>query len=539
MHGYKPPAVGHLKRRQRLSQKPNRNGNVNTKTDQLDLIIIGLGPVGALAANLAGRLGLRTVALDAQLDVHALPRAITFDADAMRIFQGAGVVDDVLAITRTASGSVHLGADGQPIRDFRVSTQIGDLGWMPHYMFYQPELDGLLRRRAAELGCVDVRLGWRCDGIVNRSDGVEVTVRSNDGTTQVLDSCFALACDGASSQTREQLGIKLFDYGFEEPWIVIDMLVPSENLGPDHMTMFCDPRRPGTYVPGPGRHRRWEFMVLPNERGEELRDAEAIRAMVGPVAPWLDLAQADLVRSAVYTFHGLVAAQWSQGRVFLAGDAVHQTPPFYGQGMCHGMRDVRNLLWKLQCVISGGADYRLLDTYQAEREPHVRAIVEAAIAAGRYICTLDPQLAARRDEEYRRQLRAGEDVGSFRNVIPGLTAGLLCPEADADSPVGKLFPQPWLEMGGREAIPLDELLGPGFAAVTTEHVSLRDTWFTRALGGRIVSAPAVLRPWFEQHRCAWALVRPDKYVFGVAADAEGFETITEHLREMMFEPAMR
>src|SRR5919201_5573495 len=111
-------------------------------------------------------------------------------------------------------------------------------------------------------------------------------------------------------------------------------------------------------------------MILPGEDGATLQSPDAIRALVQPVAPWLDLSATQIVRSAVYKFHGLVATTWSAGNVFLAGDAAHQTPPFYGQGMCHGMRDVRNLLWKIAAVLQGRAADTLLDTYQAEREPH-------------------------------------------------------------------------------------------------------------------------------------------------------------------------
>jgi 3-(3-hydroxy-phenyl)propionate hydroxylase len=510
-----------------------------TQTNDIDLIIIGLGPVGGTAANVAAAYGLRTVAIDTSTDVHGLPRAIHFDADAMRIFQAAGLADDMLAITRPARGSVHLGMDGEPIREFRVATGVGDLGWNPHYMFYQPELDGLLRRRAEQNDQVDVRLGWSSERVENIEDGVEVAIRSTAGETDLLRARYVLACDGAWSPTREQFGIKLFDYGFEEPWIIVDLVVPDDDLGPDHMTMFCDPKRPGTYVPGPGRHRRWEFMILPGEEGESLRRPDVVRSLIEPVAPWLDLGAAEVVRSAVYRFHGLVADAWSAGNVFLAGDAVHQTPPFYGQGMCHGIRDVRNLIWKLQTVLSGRASGELLSTYQLEREPHVRAIIEAAVENGRYICTLDPELAARRDDEYRERMRSGADVGSFRSVIPGLAAGLLDPASrDLGSKhaggagVGGLFPQPWVTHDG-QTMPFDELLGLGFAAVTLDEIPTDLGWFTDELGGSVVQAPSDLRPWLNEHRCRWALVRPDRYVFGLADDVGDFRTLAGRLRELL------
>jgi 3-(3-hydroxy-phenyl)propionate hydroxylase len=506
-----------------------------SREEDFDLVIVGLGPVGGVAANIAGELGLRVIAIDTMPEVFELPRAIHFDADVMRIFQSAGLAGPVVEMTRQARGSVHLGMDGVPIRDFRVPGLPGDLGWSPHFMFYQPDLDGLLRRTAAARPEVDVRFGWTSERVDVDEDGVSVTVAATDGRRDVLRGKYVLACDGASSSIREQLGITLFDYGFEEPWIIIDLEVPAEDLGPDHMIMYCDPQRPGTYVPGPGRYRRWEFMVMPGEDGRQLRSEEAIRRLIEPKTPWLDMSAAKLVRSAVYKFHGLVATEWVRGRVLLAGDAVHQTPPFYGQGMCHGIRDVRNVLWKLHAVLTGVADPALLSSYQAEREPHVRAIVEAAVENGRYICTLDPALAAKRDAEYRARMSSGADVGSFRSVIPGLSAGLLDPGSRERPEVGALFPQPRLE-GGERVVMFDELLGPGFALVLSDRDSEPDSldWFAGSLGGRVVrDETGALGPWFSTHGCRWALVRPDRYVFAAGGTAPGLDGALGSLRAML------
>ena len=162
--------------------------------------------------------------------------------------------------------------------------------------------------------------------------------------------------------------------------------------------MLCDPARPATLVPGRGNHRRWEFMLLPGEDDSAMMQPERVKALIAPYVK--DLSH-RVIRAATYRFHGLVAERWQLSRVFLSGDAAHQTPPFFGQGMCHGIRDVANLAWKLSAVLRGGAAPALLDTYQSEREPHVRAVIAAAIAAGRYICERDPATARKRDETLR------------------------------------------------------------------------------------------------------------------------------------------
>jgi hypothetical protein len=109
------------------------------------------------------------------------------------------------------------------------------------------------------------------------------------------------------------------------------------------------------------------------------------------------------------------------GNVFLAGDAAHQTPPFFGQGMCHGLRDVANLAWKMAAVAQDKADPAILDTYQGERDPHVRGVIGAAVAAGRYICELDPIKADERDAQIRAAAaKSGETAA---DLIPAMVPG--------------------------------------------------------------------------------------------------------------------
>lgn len=499
-----------------------------------DLLVVGLGPVGATAANLAGALGLDCVGVDLSPSVFGLPRAIHFDAEIMRVFQAIGLAEEVGEICRPGSGSLHLGADGAPIRDFRVEPRRGDLGWFPHYMFFQPQLDQLLRDAATARPGVELILGSRCESVEEDEPGVVAVVRDPSGREREVRARYAIACDGASSTIRRRFGIGLEDFGFEEDWIVVDMMLPSADLGPDHMVTSCNPARPLVYVPGPGNHRRWEFMVLPGENAAEMSEERRMREIIEPSAPWLG--EAEVLRSAVYTFHGLVARSWREGSVFLAGDAAHQTPPFYAQGMCHGIRDVRNLTWKIAMVLRGEASADLLRTYQAERVPHVSAIIEAAVENGRYICMVDPTEARRRDAHYREKLRLGTDVGSFRGVIPGLEAGLIEGEISTEGAVGRQFPQPKVRSDDDGEVLLDELLGPGFALV--DELGRRIVPLSPAVEegpavAGLVDEAGLLESWFERTGSEWCIVRPDRYVFAAGTGSEELRSALSRLRGLL------
>ena len=366
-----------------------------------DVVIVGCGPVGALAANLLGREGLSVLVLEKELEHYPLPRAVHLDHEMMRLFQSAGVIDRVLPDMIAADGHLHVGADHGVIRYMGTQGKPKPFGWANDWFFYQPELEAHLRAGMDGLERVELELGAEFVALDQDAGGVTVHYRTA-GEARSVRGRWVIAADGSRSPVRKALGVALDDLQFEEPWLVVDAEVEGPVTFPPLSgvpegadlqrlsVMMCDPARPATIVPGRGNHRRWEFMLLPHEDDAEMMRPERVAELVGA---WMKDVPHRIVRAATYRFHGLVAEQWQVGRVFLAGDAAHQTPPFFGQGMCHGFRDVANLAWKIAAVAQDSAPESLLATYQPERDPHVRGVIGAAVAAGRYICELDPAKA--------------------------------------------------------------------------------------------------------------------------------------------------
>ena len=159
-----------------------------------------------------------------------------------------------------------------------------------------------------------------------------------------------MGCDGANSTVRDLLGVTFDDRGFYYDWLVVDVALHEPRVFDPPNLQVCDPRRPTTVVSGgPGR-RRWEFMCLPGETLDTLDEEAAAWAFLDPWDVRPD--NATMVRHAGYRFRARWATRWHEGRIFLAGDAAHQTPPFAGQGMCAGLRDAANLAWKLDYVLA-------------------------------------------------------------------------------------------------------------------------------------------------------------------------------------------
>lgn len=503
--------------------------------EPFDVIIAGLGPVGALTANLCGKAGLRTLVLERGQQPYDLPRAIHFDAEAMRIFQSVGLADEIAAVTRPMGGSVYLGCDRRQIRNFRSRDTRALLGWPGSNLFYQPQLEAILRAGLSRYPDVTVRLGHEVLGVHHAQDGAVIDYRGADGERRQAQGRFVLACDGASSPIRKALHLKLDDMKFEERWLVLDAFVRGPMRWPDGYDipeevrdgrcslMLCDPERPATLIPGSGAHRRWEYMLLPHETDAEMVAPAKLRELL---STWVAPDDVEVVRAAVYRFHGLVGRKWRDRAVFLLGDAAHQTPPFFGQGMCHGLRDAAQLVWKLKLVLDGAAEDALLDSYQPEREDHVRTITSASVAAGAAVCILDPELARARDQRFRDEeiARAGKTV-AMTDVVPPIRDGVIAARTEGGAE-GARLPQPAVRWRG-EAVRLDDLLGGRFALLTLDEVATPDAW--RALGGltlriapgELEDVDGVLSDWLKEHEARGAVIRPDRYVFGTAAsDAE-------------------
>ena len=465
-----------------------------------DLLVVGLGPVGDVLAALAQNHGLSVIAIERAPTPFPLPRAAVFDHEIMRIFQMIGVAEKIAPLCRAPERYQFHTACGQVLLDFE-NARVGPFGWAETYALHQPAVEEVLRARLYELG-VRVQTGVAFERLAQDRDGVTVDVTDN-GSPRQIRARYVVGCDGSWSPVREALGIKLDDYNFDEPWLVLDTIIDEPGDLPIVCQQICDPKRPVTHMAMSGKRFRWEFMIKPGETAEEMLDDARIRELL---APWNCADRIQIERKAVYRFHALVAETWRDGRVLLAGDAAHQMPPFAGQGMCSGIRDAANLAWKIAAVVRGEADDAVLDTYQEEREPHVRAIIGTAIAMGQIVCMLDETAAAERNRNMLARKSSGAQDVSV--LYPDLAGGHLTDTAFA----GALFPQPVTDEGER----LDSLFGLDAVLISRSATDTTD------LGVRRFSLDAPEIRKFAEPIDAWltkagadaVLIRPDRHVFG-------------------------
>ncbi len=502
-----------------------------------DVAIVGYGPVGQLLATLLGQRGYQVVVIERYADIYPMPRAVHFDDEVARILQSVDIRSDTNPIIepydnwyewRNAARQTLLKVDWRGV---------GPSWWHTANFFAQPDLERELCARAAAQATVTVRRGLTVVDVQQDDYGVTLVVQptvqsggAQQNETQQPETVrarFLVGCDGANSTVRKLAGLTVADLGFFFDWLILDM-IPHEPMTFDPPAwQLCDPARPTTIVPGgPGR-RRWEFMALPGEDINDLNKAETAWEFLQPWGVTPD--NAVLERHTVYRFQAHWADQWRSGRVLIAGDAAHLMPPFAGQGMCAGLRDVFNLAWKLDLVLRGVADEQLLDTYGLERAPHVRYFIDVSIGLGRVICVPGQADAAERDKQMIAQLE-NPRLAPPPPPPPRLGPGLLA----ADDPhAGLLAIQSRVTYGNVEGL-FDDVVGRGWFILTTAPevplpAAAQDT--LKRIGARVLrigppgSAGIDLGDvdgryldWLAELGADTVIVRPDFYVYA-AADA--------------------
>lgn len=477
-----------------------------------DVAIVGLGPTGASLAALLGLQGLSVLVLERESDIYDLPRAVHFDDETMRVFQWIGIADDLRDKVIINPGARFIDPDGRVLVDWPRPTAITENGWHASYRFHQPDLEQLLRSRLASIDGVDIRLSHNVEYLQDLGSHVVINYRDmqKDKAAQTTAS-FVVGCDGARSIVRHSMPTHMTELGFEQRWLVIDVLLERDmpELG-RHTLQFCNPERPATYCCNVGNRRRWEFALHEHEQDADMIKEDAVWALL---KRWISPNDAELERLAIYTFKSEVAEDWVKGRMLLAGDAAHLTPPFMGQGLCAGIRDAANLAWKL-AHCQGGRDHdALLITYQSERKPHATHYVETAARMGALVNSMDAdewplfgaesKAGAMRMESIKRPLGPGLGDPSDRNR-------------------GTLFPQFLLNDGKRSDDHVDHAF---FIAI-----DMRDRFKNDDLGSfQVISADDEpgLKAVLASIDAKAVIIRPDKHILASTNQVELIDTLVK------------
>ena len=500
-------------------------------TDQTayDVAIVGYGPVGVTAANLLGQQGLKVVVVERDPNIYARARAISTDEEVVRIWQQVGLADRLNADMQPGCGANFVDAKGVPfVKLLPVSRGNGH---PPQQFIYQPALEKVLRDRGGPVP-QRVRLCSNTNACGSSSAPTRVELMLADLTVDEfkrIRASYVIAADGGSSAIRGQLGIGFGGRTYGERWIVIDTKVLKEWPGHDRLRFHCNPDRPTVDCPTPLGHHRWEFPVRDDEDERDLLNEDVIWKILRGQGIRED--NVKILGFACYSHHVRFADRWRVGRIFLAGDAAHAMPPWIGQGMCAGVRDVANLCWKLGAVLSGSLPESVLDTYQAERLPHVKEVTNRAVKTGKLIIQHNRWRAAARNHIFRTASKVPGFTAWLRNTA-GSPMRITATDSlahNGNGAVGWLIPQPRVIDEKGDSVRLDDVVGGRWTVLHTGPAT--DFWAWRTAGvptlkvtpphsvpsaDCIVDSDGSLTRWLEKKGATVVVVRPDGFVYAAA-----------------------
>ena len=355
-----------------------------------DVLIVGAGPTGLMLANQLGRRGVRALIIDRHAGPSLQTRALGVQARTLEIYAQLGIVERALELGKIATGA-NLWAEGRKL----ARVPLGEAGkTLTPYPFIlilgQDDNERIMGEKLRDWG-MSVQWNTELTGVDQRADGVTATLKQPDGTMRKIVAAWVAGCDGAHSSVRELNRIGFPGAPYEHVFFVADTEAAGSMVA-DEVNVYLWQEGFHLFFPMRGRdHWRVVGIVPPQLREREgVTFEDVIPSLRGEAGAGLSFTACTWF--STYRIAHRAASHFRDRRCFLLGDAAHIHSPVGAQGMNTGLQDAYNLGWKLALVASGRADEALLDSYEAERVPVARRLLDTTDQAFRLVVS-DSRLA--------------------------------------------------------------------------------------------------------------------------------------------------
>jgi len=478
-----------------------------------DVIIVGFGPTGGTLANLLALHGFSILIIEKEKSFYPLPRAVHFDDEIMRVFQTIGITDKFLKYTIINKGTKFVNSKNKVVLDWPRPRSITENGWYPSYRFHQPDLEKKLRSRLKDFKKVSIIQNTKVVKVEEVKDSVKIFLENvNNKKIHEVSSKYIVGCDGARSTIREQIKAKFQNLGFTQKWAVVDLILRKDKKElPDRTIQYSNTKRPATYCRNVGKRRRWEFAIRNSESEKKVLSNSYIWNFL---KPWLKRRDAFIERKTIYIFQSAISNKWKKGRVFLAGDAAHLMPPFMGQGMCAGIRDVSNLAWKIAYCLKNKHSEKLLNTYQSERYSNVKEYIKTTVKMGEFVNAIGTSNITGKVSS------TPDGQKSMKSIKPKLGKGL---GKINDKNRGKIFPQ-FITKNGKV---LDDKFSLKPILVLSEEIKKNFSNKLNLVNSRQIKD---LNKFFKITKSKAIIVRPDRFILSTCKSVKDFKSyLTKNL----------
>jgi 3-(3-hydroxy-phenyl)propionate hydroxylase len=366
-----------------------------------NILVVGAGPVGSVAALAAARLGHSVTLLEAQERIDDAPRASTTQPPTLEILAELGLIDEYIGVGLVARTFEFWDRPTlERIAEFDFERLRGETDFPFVVQTEQHKLANMALARLRGMANAEVFLGMSVTGL--EQDEKQVTVTAG-GRRFVAD--YAIGADGGRSTVRKLLGIEFEGYTWPERFLVVTTKFDfAAALGCCNRTYMADPSEWTNLfkVAGDDLTGRWRavFNTRADESDEEALSDAAVRARLARI--YVPEKERDYLHLNLYNVHQRVAKRFRKGRVFLCGDAAHVNNPIGGLGLNSGIHEAWDLADLLDRVIRKQTDEKSLDAYEARRRPlNIEYVQEQTVANKRRLEERDPAQRARRFDELR------------------------------------------------------------------------------------------------------------------------------------------
>lgn len=504
---------------------------------QTDVLIVGAGPTGLSLSRQLARFGVDHIIVDERGGTTPHSKAIGVQARTLEIYDQIGIADRLIAEGWKADKLRLIGGG-----EVRGEVDLRDLGTgMSEFPFVLIVEQGIHERLIYDdlksLGR-DVRWLTEMIGFAQTDDGVTATIVAG-GREETIEAKFLVGCDGAHSVVRHGLGLKFEGSTFERLFYVADVEIDWEfqhdalhvNLGDDTLTAF---------FPMVGE-RRWRIVgTFPEGHDKEPNEIlfdEIERQVAKDTSLKFDIREVNWF--SVYKVHSRAVERFSSGRCFLAGDSAHIHTPAGAQGMNTGIQDGYNLAWKLAQVIKHGADRSLLETYNEERLPNARRLLNTTDRFFDFAASDEWLVSFLRKNVFPYVANFAFGLDAVRHVffpiisqigINYRESSLSRTEGDFSVRAGDRMP--WFDVGGRSVY--DDLREPAFHLLvfsvgkTEAPMQEPPSGWTGRVDTHNFEIDDAVREHFGRDSAFCLILRPDNYI-GLISDDLSAETVSGYL----------